>query len=285
MAIHNFHFTTAPVNSGKTSGVTVERAPIITPQLPDQPDLVEKDDLVNSDLNLNQPEDVRSVLVEGFKAMDRGIKAYFSDIRVPTGDDIRSTPMTVRIAGGDKTFLQWIQDLRAGRVKLPVMSINRTGWRFNVEKFSPPHLYMTRKFAHNDGSRVKLVYRPWPALIDYTLSVWTERKRDMEYVIHQIQPRFNPLAEFRIDDDAGLRGNVQLRFGDATDNSDIDIGAEELAKVRYDLTVTMEGWLPLPEKILPAALGRVMTLHEIDGTFLEPIKPNTVSEFFQSPRS
>jgi hypothetical protein len=107
----------------------------------------------------------------------------------------------------------------------------------------------------------------------------------MEYVIHQIQPRFNPLAEFRIDDDAGLRGNVQLRFGDATDNSDIDIGAEELAKVRYDLTVTMEGWLPLPEKILPAALGRVMTLHEIDGTFLEPIKPNTVSEFFQSPRS
>jgi hypothetical protein len=283
MAIHDFTFS--PLQSGKTSSPSPERAPAITVALPTQPDVVKQDELINSDTNLNQPEDVKAVLVRGFYSMDLGIKRYFENIQVPTQDSVR--PLTVRISGGDKTFLQWKQELRAGRIKLPVMGINRTGWRFNVEKFSPPHINMTRRFVQNDGSRIALIYRPWPALIDYTLSVWTERKRDMEYIIHQILPRFNPLAEFRVEDEGGLKGNVQLRFGDSTDNSDIDIGAEELAKVRYDITVTMEGWLPLPEKILPTALGKVMSLHEINGQFLEAVDSNAssslVKDFFKSP--
>lgn len=280
MAVHDFVFN--PQSSNQT--LAPERAPQIIQPLPTQPDLVEKDELINSDLNLNQPEDVRSVLVRGFYSMDLGLKRYFEDILVPTADSVR--PLTVRLAGGDKTFLIWIQDLRAGRIQLPVMSINRTGWRFNPEKFSPPHHPMDRNFAHGDGSRIVLTYRPWPALIDYTLSVWTERKRDMEYIMHQVQTRFHPLGEFKIDDESGLRGNVQLRFGDVTNNSDIDIGAEELAKVRYDVSITMEGWLPLPEKILPTVLGKVMSIHEINGQFIEafdPARTIITQGFFTSP--
>jgi hypothetical protein len=259
-----------------------ERDPLITPVLPQQPELEEKDELINNDINLNQPEDVRAVLVRGFYAMDAGIKAYFEDIQVPTKDDVRA--LTVRIAGGDKTFLQWSQDLHSGRIALPVMSINRSGWRFNVDKFSPPYINMGRRFANADGSRMVLTYRPWPALIDYSLSVWAERKRDIENIAYQIQTRFNPLAEFRIEDESGLRGYVQLRFGDVVDNSDIDIGAEELSKVRYDFSVTMEGWLPLPEKILPTTLGKAVSLHEMNGKFLEALNSNgtIVQDFFKS---
>jgi hypothetical protein len=276
--IHNFTFLPR-----SNKNLATERAPLISSTLPTQPDLVEKDELTNSDVNLNQPEDIRSVLVRGFYSMDTGMKRYFEDIKVPTQDSVRD--LTVRIAGGDKTLLIWQQDLRSGRIKLPVMSINRTGWRFNVEKFSPPHINMTRRFAHDDGSKIILTYRPWPALIDYTLSVWTERKRDVEYIMHQIMTRFHPLAEFKIDDESGLRGNVQLRFGDSTDNSDIDIGAEELAKVRYDVSVTMEGWLPLPEKILPTVLGKVTSLHERTGKFLEAVEPlrSVINEEFFKP--
>ncbi|MEM3000628.1 MAG: hypothetical protein QXU32_00610 [Nitrososphaerales archaeon] len=274
MAIYDFTFE--PRNNANLSP---ERAPSIPSPLPMQPNLVENDNLLNSDINLNQPEDVRSVLVRGFYAMDRGILNYFKDIQVPTKDNVRK--LEVRIAGGDKTFLIWKQDVRSGRIKLPVMSINRTGWKFNEQKFSPPHIPMSKRFANPEGSRIVLTYRPWPALIDYTLSVWTERKRDMEFIMHDIITRFHPLAEFRIDDESGLRGSVQLRFGDAIDNSDVDIGAEEQAKVRYDINVTMEGWLPLPEKILPTVLGKVTTLHEISGKFLEALdnKHSNVIEY------
>lgn len=278
MAVYDFTF-----NQQQNRNLGPERDPLITVALPQQPELEEQDSLTNNDVNLNQPEDVKSVLVRGFYAMDAGIKKYFEDIQVPTKDDTRK--ITVRIAGGDKTFLQWSQDLRSGRIGLPVMSINRTGWRFNPEKFSPPYINMSRRFVNNEGSRMALTYRPWPALIDYSLSVWTERKRDMENIAYQIQTRFNPLAEFRIEDESGLRGYVQLRFGDVTDNSDIDLGAEEQPKVRYDFSVTMEGWLPLPEKILPTTLGKVMSLHEINGKFLESANSNgaIIQDFFKSP--
>lgn len=279
MAVYEFVFSDPQQNRN----LNPERAPLITPALPQQPELEEKDELLNNDINLNQPEDVRSVLTRGFYAMDAGIKKYFEDIQVPTKDNVR--PLTVRIAGGDKTFLQWSQDLTAGRIALPVMSINRSSWRFNADKFSPPYINMGRRFVNVDGSRMALTYRPWPALIDYTLSVWAERKRDIENIAYQIQTRFNPLAEFRIEDESGLRGYVQLRFGDVTDNSDIDIGAEELPKVRYDFGITMEGWLPLPEKILPTTLGKAVSLHETNGKFLEALNSNgaIVQDFFKSP--
>lgn len=277
MSIYDFSF-----GPKAGDGMSPQPAPLTGPLL-QSPDLHEADKLTNSDVNLNQPEDVRSVVVKGFHAMDKGLKEYFSDIDVPTADGNRK--LEVRVAGGDKSFLVWKQDLKSGRIKLPVMSINRTSWRFNPDKFSPPYINMTRKFTtDNDGSRMVLTYRPWPALIDYGLSIWTERKRDIEYIIYQIQTRFHPLAEFSIDDEGGLRGTVIMKMNDITNNSDIDIGAEELAKVRYDISLTMEGWLPLPEKILPTVLGKVGSFHEIDGAFLEPLN-NTVSyisEFFRS---
>ena len=276
MSVYDFSF-----NPQNNSNLSPEPSPLVGPLL-QNPDFNEQDQLTNSGTNLNQPEDVRSVVVKGFHAMDSGIKQYFSDIDVPTIDGNRK--LEVRVAGGDKTFLIWKQDLKSGRIKLPVMSINRTSWRFNPDKFSPPYINMTRNFTtDNDGSRMILTYRPWPALIDYSLSLWTERKRDIEYVIYQIHTRFNPLAEFTIDDEGGLRGNVIMKMNEITNNSDIDIGAEELAKVRYDISLTMEGWLPLPEKILPTVLGKVGSFHEINGTFLEPLN-NTVSyisDFFK----
>ena len=282
-----YDFTFLPKTNRPTGiGAVPERAPLITPTLPEQPDETKPNDLLATDLNINRPEVIKETLERGFWSMDGGVKRYFEQIQVPTADSTR--PLTVRVAGGDKTFLIWTQDLRSGRIKLPVLSVNRTAWRFNAQKFSPPYHSMTRKMACTDGSRIVLTYRPWPCLIDYTLSFWTERKRDMEYIMQQVLIRFNPLAEFTVQDEGGLVGNVQMRLGECTDNSDIDIGAEDLAKVRYDVNITIEGWLPLPEKVLPTVLGKVMTLHEQDGKFLETFLPGqsvVTDGFFKSPRS
>ena len=282
-----YDFTFSPKSNRPTGiGAVPERAPLITLPLPGQQSGEKKDDLLATDLNINRPEIIKEQLQRGFHAMDGGVKRYFEQIQVPTADNTRQ--LEVRVAGGDKTFLIWTQDLRSGRIKLPVMSVNRTGWRRNEQKFSPPYIPMTRKMACDDGARIVLTYRPVPFLIDYTLSLWTERKRDMEYIMQQILIRFNPLAEFTVQDDGGLRGNVQMRLGECTDNSDIDIGAEDLAKVRYDVNITIEGWLPLPEKVLPTVLGKVTTLHEQDGSFLETLLSGqsvVTDGFFRSPRS
>jgi len=257
-----YDFTSRPVKI--KDGVVPERAPAISPE-PYAADPVEREAKKLYELVNRQPNDVRSILPKGFEALDEGIKLWLSDIVVPSGDGTKR--LTVRIAGGDKTFLFWAQNLNTGRIKLPVCSVNRTGWKFNEQKFSPPVVPMSKCFTDRNGTHARLSYRPWPALVDYQLSIWTEWKPDMEYIQYQIVTRMNPLAEIIIEDD-NLRGAVQIKFNGATDNTEIDIAADDLSKIRYDIDIQCEAWLPLPDKIVPTVLGHVGTLHEFDGTFL-----------------
>lgn len=274
MPIHDFDFNApGPKNlqtldhkpkAGSPAGA-IERQPIQANPI-NVPDKTGRDDIFYEDININKAEDVAEILPQGYRTMDRGIKNYFSGIRIPTTDGIRM--MNVRIAGGDKSFLVWRQDLRRGRVTLPVMSINRSTANFNPMKFSPPHHFMDVRFVDRTGSRVTAAFRPVPYLIDYTMTIWSEHKKDAELATYQINTRFNPLAEFIVEDEH-LRGSIIMKFNSWSDASDKDVDPETRPNVRYDISITMEGWLPLPEKLLPTILGRVTTLKEDTGAFLQ----------------
>jgi hypothetical protein len=268
MPIHQFNFQPRKAH---TAGQVSEPDPSIPQKIPGHPDLSKDTSITYDPTNLDVPTDVRTILPVGFHAIDEGVKNAFKGMLIPTKDDERE--MTVRVAGGDKTFLIWKQDLIANRIQLPVMSINRTGWRWDVTRFSPPYIEMTRRFAHRDGSRVAMIYRPWPCMVDFVFSIWAERKRDVEYAQYQIITRFNPLMEIQVAFPT-LKGNIRGKIGEITDASDVDIGAEELAKVRYDINSTWECFLPLPEKVVPTILGRVGIYAEFGGEVLDVMEFN-----------
>jgi hypothetical protein len=267
-----YDFTFRP-RKPHTAGKQTEPNPSIPQKIPGVPDKSKDSSITYDPTNLNTPEDVRTILPKGFHAIDEGVKNYFIDLKVPTKDSVRD--MMVRVAGGDKTYLFWKQNFESHRIKLPVMSINRTGLRWDQTRYSPPFIPMTRHFTVRDGSRMALVYRPWPCLVDYALAIWAERKRDAEYALYQIITRFNPFAETMVEFDT-LKGHIRGKLGEVTDSSDIDIGAEELPKVRYDITTTWEAWLPLPEKVVPTILGRVGIVVEDSGVILD------IAEFNES---
>ena len=219
-----------------------------------------RDDIWFEDKNVQTNNEIRDLLPQGYRTMDRGLKNYFSGIRVPTKDGFRI--MQVRVSGGDKPYLIWAQDLYRGRVQLPVMSIKRDSEEFNPMKFSPAHVhYMTKRFVDKEGTKLALTYRPVPSNINYTLSVWAEHKRDLEYILYQIRTCFNPVCEFLVEDEH-LRGSVFLKYNGMTTAVDDDVPADQRANKRYDFSLIMEGWLPLPEKIVPSILGRVSSLRE-----------------------
>ena len=211
------------------------------------------------------PYNLEEFLQPGFWSLDSAMKQYWSGIRVPTKDSYRF--MRVRIAGGDKSLLIWKDDLKEGRVRLPLAAIDRGSHEFNPEKFSPTYHAMTARYLSTRGDRVAKVYRPVPFLVDYKMIVWTERKRDAEHILYQILTRFNPLAEFKMFD-GKIQGGVQLRYGGSTDASDKEAGYNQYANVRYEISMTAEAWLPLPEKIVPTVLGRVSSLKEMLGSIL-----------------
>lgn len=273
MPIHDFSFNQPgpknlqeQVSIPRANGGAIELIPVSVDPVK-VPDRDKKDDIFFENLNVNVAEDVSEILPKGFFTLDRGMKNYFSGIRIPTTDSYRM--MNARVAGGDKTFLIWNQDLRHGRVTLPVLSINRTSYNYWPEKFSPPHHYMRRRFIDRSGSRVATTFRPVPYLVEYTLTVWAEHKTDAEYATYQITTRFNPLAEFIVEDEH-LRQNVILRFNGSNDNSDKDVDAETRPNVRYDFNITAEYAVPLPEKLLPTILGRVSNIKEqVTGALLQ----------------
>lgn len=211
------------------------------------------------------PQQLEEYLTPGFRALDENMRQYWSGIRVPTRDSYRF--LRIKVAGGDKSLMIWSDDLKEGRVRLPVAALDRTGMEWNPEKFSPPYHAMTGRFLSRRSDRWAKVFRPVPYLVSYTMIIWAERKRDAEYATFQVLPRFNPLAEFRMYD-GHVTGNVQIRFGGATDASDKEAGHDQLAKVRYEIQMVCEAWLPMPEVVVPTVLGKVQVLSEQPGEIL-----------------
>ena len=265
MTIHNFDNVENPRKM-----VDQQFAPR-SPNLDEQPrpnqttlpvaiDAKPSDDILFERMNINVAEEVREILPQGYRTMDRGIKNYFSGIQVPTKDGSRI--MQVRITGGDKPYLIWAQDLKRGRVYLPVMAIKRSDDAHYESKFSPAYYhYMSKRYLDPSGTRIALAYRPVPSLINYTLSIWAEHKRDLEYIFYQIRTRFNPCAEFFAEDEH-LRGSVFMKYNGMTVASDDEVPADQRQNKRYDITIVMEGWIPLPEKIVPSIVGRVASFKE-----------------------
>jgi hypothetical protein len=214
---------------------------------------------------LAYPYNLEEFLHPGFRALDEAMKQFWSGIRVPTKDSYRF--MRVKIAGGDKSLLLWADELKEGRARLPLAAISRDSHEFNPEKFSPAYHAMTARYVNTRGNLAAKVFRPVPFLVEYSLTIWAEHKRDAEYILYQVLTRYNPLAEFRMFD-GKLEGNVQLRLGGSQDASDKEAGYDQRANVRYEVTTTAEAWLPLPEKVVPTVLGRVQVLKEQLGTIL-----------------
>lgn len=215
------------------------------------------------------PYSVEEFIIPGFRSLDAGMKHYWSGIRVPTKDSYRF--MRVKIAGGDKNLMIWKDELVGGRARLPLAAIDRGSHEFNKEKYSNTKLPMDIKYPTTRGNLAIKVFRPVPFLVDYKLTIWGERKRDADYVLYQALTRFNPLAEFRIFD-SKLQGTVILRYGGCQDASDKEVGADQSANVRYEISMTAEAWLPLPEVTVPTVLGQVTSLREQYGSVLESFR-------------
>lgn len=205
------------------------------------------------------PTDVEEFLMPGFHALDEAMKMYWSGMRVPTRDSYRFC--RVKVAGGDRSLLVWRDDLVNGRVRLPVASLNQSKIDFNKDRFNPPYLSMAIRYPSKRGDLAALVYRPTPWLVEYALSVWSEHKRDAGYIQHQILTRFNSLAVFKMFD-GHLTGDITLRYGGCTDQTDKETQADGHRMVKHDYTMTAEAWLPLPERLVPTVFGHVVSVKD-----------------------
>jgi hypothetical protein len=209
-------------------------------------------------------EDIDGFTEPGFRYLDEAMKAYWSDIRVPGSDMVRF--VNTKIAGMSKSIEIWSEDLKHGRVKLPVISISRGDHTFNAEQFSPAYIAIARQYANPQFTRVREYFRPVPFKVSYTLTIWSEFKRDAEHTLYQIISRFNPICEFRTTDNH-INGMVQLFMDSSRDSSDKEMPADQVAKIRYEVSMSTHAWLSLPTKTTATILGRVVMGEIVNNAF------------------
>jgi len=242
----------------------------IEPNVREYPSIEQLDDIQPKKIDLlgDMPNTysayVRDDIPVAFHSLERSLKHYFSDIPVPAKDHVRF--MQVRIAGGKRAVLLWNQPLREGQAHLPVASLSGgKSFEFNKEKYSLPYYPMTIRNLNDSRNKVAKVFRPWPVLVDYTLTILAKHKRDLGYIQSHILPRFNPYAALMMSD-GRIQGEVQLYYKGAAVTTEEEVGFDSDEMVSWEISFQADAWLPLPEVITPTVRGTVSVLKESCGS-------------------
>lgn len=225
-------------------------------------------------VDINFVEEVRETYPVGFKLMDRGIKNYFSGIRIPTGKGTEDyTILPVRISTGDSDALIYSdQHIVGGRLEIPYLAIVRESETYDPKRYTPPILPMTRHMI-NKGRKSELVYRPVPYIIQYSLEIKAEHKSEAEYALFAIISKINPIGSFFLEEKSmGITHEVIIHPGTSTDSSDLEVESGNRAYIKKSITMTMEGWLPTPTKVVPNILAKPFSIKEGIGKRLDEVK-------------
>ncbi len=215
---------------------------------------------------------VREDVPVAFHALENALKHYFSDVPVPAKDHVRF--MQVRISGGKRATLYWTQQLKDGKAQLPVAAISGgQDFEFNYEKYSMPYFPMTVRNLNSNRTKVAKVFRPYPVLINYSITVISESKRDMGYIQTHLLRRFNPYAEI-VMDDGRIQGTVQLYYKGAVNTTELEIGYDQDEMISWELRFQADAWLPLPEVVTPTVRGNVTVWRESCQTINSLSVPN-----------
>jgi hypothetical protein len=220
---------------------------------------------VEDNIDVNFVEEVRETYPAGFKLMDKGIKNYFSGVRVPVGkgtEEFRMMPVRFAGAADPEALVYSDNHILGGRLTLPMLSITRTSENYDNKRYTPPIGSIARHMICN-GKKSELIYRPAPYLIDYILEIWAEHKSDAEYALFAIMGKINPIGSFFMEDPSmGMAHEVIVTPGGTTDNSDLESDAETKAQIKKAINIKVEGWLPTPTKIVNNVLATPVSIRE-----------------------
>ena len=113
-----------------------------------------------------------------------------------------------------------------------------------------------------------MVYKPTPINVTYSLSVMTESKTDEGHCMTSIMRRFQSgIAEFVVNSAySQWVARANYSGSDTQTEQRVDDGAKSFVVTVYKMSV--EAWLPLPERSVPTTLAINRQIEAADGTTL-----------------
>lgn len=272
--IHDFNNSVVQLNNG----ISTRPAPLHPIGLTQSSDLATpvigsismpkpgQTDILTGNQMWTAPSDIHDFTEPALRPLEESLKMFFSGIRVPYKDGYRMLRM--RIANPQRSLSVWRDELLDGRATIPVGAIVRGGFDYDRTRYAPPYHPMAYRYNNRSGTSVSMIYKPTPINVTYSLSVMTESKTDEGHCMTSIMRRFQSgIAEFIVNSAySQWVARANYTGSDTQTEQRVDDGAKSFVVTVYKMSV--EAWLPLPERSVPTALVINKQIEAMDGTIL-----------------
>lgn len=197
------------------------------------------------------------VAFQAFDSYDQAVYKWLSDIPRTEGNPkkfvnvIRATPA--------RAFARDISPLSEGRPDLPLISFYPQSIDFAMSRLYGwfPSCVPVEYELLPDGNYAKH-FKPLPYDITYNIAIWTKQVWEVQYIDYLLLTRFRPIAMFSVDGNA-----CRVNMVSFSDNSNLENISQDDKMIRHELTVKIEGWLPLPYEIVPSFNRILIELQDI----------------------
>ena len=215
------------------------------------------------------------VLEEAFRKYSEAIQVWLTGFFVPRKDKnigleviysapniataLRAAPAQASKPDIDREVSQKLVDLREDRTKIPIASFNISSISFLMDFELPGIIYYPVQFVDASKKETLMARKDLPYQIQYTSTIWTKTKSDMNYILHQVLSQFAPDCVFEIDGQT-----VTMMLESVTDTSQLETGntgAYQL--IRTDIVTTMKQvWIKTNPIIVKTVLYQKMAYGE-----------------------
>jgi hypothetical protein len=141
------------------------------------------------------------------------------------------------------------------RIRLPMMSIISSGTNMDLQRFTYQKAqsylswlnpYLGYGFSTQEKFEKDTVFgvtRGIPVNVSYTLYIWTLYQEDMNQILEQVWSKFSPVAYIRV---RGVYWEIIVTLDGQANNLDTEPGDVKLRVFKYQLTMTVKGYIPQP---------------------------------------
>lgn len=189
---------------------------------------------------------------EAFRKYSEAMKLWFQGFIVPrTNGNIKceviyaSPNFATALRGAtshaekpevNRDVTQKLIDLREDRTKIPIIAFTISSMNFLMDFELPAHIWYRTQDVDPSRKEAEMKRKDLPYQLQFTASVWTKTKVDMNYLMQQILSQFGPDYVFIVENQ-----EVSMHLESITDTSVLEAGTTgQYQLIRHDLVFTMK---------------------------------------------
>ncbi len=140
----------------------------------------------------------------------------------------------------------WLEERKSEQM-LPMISVQMTGLEFDTNRLTNKMYKVTRTKDVSASNIISRFPNPSPYNINFSVSIWALNMSDIDQIIEQILPFYNPYIFIKINiPELDVDLDLKVIFNSVSPDVSNDIPDDDYRSVIYNMEFTVQGYLFRP---------------------------------------